>query len=236
MKSKGITVMDWGVAPPRSSMTAVWVTAIVTYLIGGAAFAVASRLLTGEWSMLAAGVFVVASVGVAAVRWRDPGAKWLRLHRARPPASGEGARLINIVQGLSADVGIPAPKVLVIDEGGPNVMVTGGGRPAVAATAAFLEAASRTETEAAVAFCLGRLVSGEARRTTAMLAGSPTRPERVGLALDAMAVSITRYPPGMIKALELCEPASGRDAPLWFCGRPPTHEETQQRAGALADL
>lgn len=236
MKQRDLRVKDWGVAPPNASMAVVWASAIGIYTIGGVAFLVTSRLLTGEWSLAAAAVFVVASIAVAALRWRDPGARWLKMHSARPPASGEAARLVNVVQGLSDDLGIPAPRLLIIDEGPPNLMVTGGARAAIAVRKSLIEGASRTETEAAVAFCLGRIVSGEARRTTVILAGSPTRPQRVGLSLDVTAVSITRYPPGMIKALERCEPATGRDAALWFCGAPPTHDETGKRVQALGDL
>jgi Zn-dependent protease with chaperone function len=236
MKQRELQVKDWGVTPPNGSMAVVWASAAGVYLVGGLAFLLTSRLLTGEWSIPTAVIFVVASIAVAAFRWRDPGARWLKTHSARPPASGEAARLINVVQGLSDDLGIPAPRVLIIDEGPPNLMVTGGGRAAIAVRKSFADAASRTETEAAIAFCLGRIVSGEARRTTAILSGSPTRPQRVGLSLDVLAVSITRYPPGMIKALERCEPVTGRDAALWFCGAPPTHDETTKRIEALGDL
>lgn len=236
MKQRDLQLKDWGVAPPKNSMWPVWAGMVGAAAIGGVSFLVAFRLLNGQWSLVSPVAFILGWLIVSAVRFRDPGKRWLKVHSARPPASGEAARLMNVVRGLSDDLGIPAPRVLIIDGGPPNLMVTGGRRAAVAVRKSFAEEASRTETEAAVAFCLGRIASGEARRTTALLTGSPMRPQRVGLSLDVVAVSITRYPPGLIKALERCEPATGRDAALWFCGAPPTHDEASERIEALADL
>ncbi len=94
---------------------------------------------------------------------------------------------------------------------------------------------SRTESEAVAAFCMTRLISGEARRTTYLL-GADRRPDPVGTSVDGAAAALTRYPPALIAVLEKATPVEGRDAALWMVGTSKTHAPLQDRVSFLADL
>lgn len=220
---------DWGTDAPETGVAGAFLIEGIVALVGGAiGLFVAGPLI---------GVGVALALLVAAgMRVQVRGRTALRASGARPLAEGEGLRLRNIVAGLCEERGMTPPGLWLIPEGGPNAMVAWAGGGHMAVTASLIESFSRTETEAAVAHCLARISSGEARRTSLLVGVGFPRPERVGTKLDVMAVAITRYPPALIKVLERSELRNGRFAPLWLAGEPPSHEERAARIAALEDL
>lgn len=164
----------------------------------------------------------------------------LRRLGARGLQPGEGARLRNISSGLSKDLGVPAPALMVIPEGGPNAWIRAGGKGGVlAVTATLLDTFTRTEIEAVVAHCLARMhgrdfvYSNLAARWSDLGAGLAPR---IGTSHDARAVALTLYPPGLVDALEKADGKIRLYAPLWFVADAPSHQPVAERVAALSDL
>ena len=155
----------------------------------------------------------VATAGVAlALLVRRSGSLALRLVGARPTDPVAHARLHNLVEGLCAGVGLPRPRLLVLDDEAPNSLSLGR-EPASASlvvTSGLLERLSRIELEGVVAHELGHVKAHDiAPATAAVLVGLVVPglvPRLVGpereAAADVAGASFTRYPPGLTSALE----------------------------------
>lgn len=139
------------------------------------------------------------------------------------PADGpEAANLHNLVEGLSATAGVPIPQLLVLTTPSVNMLVVGTDvdHATIVATSGLLEQLSRVELEAVVARAFVQLRQGDIYSATmgirlerspmtrlfASVLGHRTDlddPDRDVL-LDRAAVTLTRYPPGLVGALTSC--------------------------------
>ncbi|CAN5704927.1 hypothetical protein BH20ACT23_BH20ACT23_07150 [soil metagenome] len=195
-------------------------------------------LPAGVAPLLVAALIALYLLAVAA--WvRSQGSRALSAVQARPGRPGELARLENLVQGLSSDLGIPPPDLLVTDEPGPNALVAKRSGHVVVVTADLARDFSRTELEAVLAHCLVRVASDQVAAAQAGLALGPLGAGLGGLTGgpdDVLTAGVTRYPPALASAIERCEPRRGRFAALWFVAEGPSHAPSERRISVLGDL
>ena len=157
------------------------------------------------------------------------------------------ARLVNLVDGLCLVAGVHRPHLRIVDGQWPLAMAVSesGSAGTIVVSEGLAHGFDRLEMEAVVAHLISRLRSGEAALATYVVAfdlmsarlGVPalgrwvrraTLEESAILAADLAACSVTRYPPGLVAALDKIESwsrdsARGIDigvpnatAPLWF--------------------
>lgn len=174
------------------------------------------------WSVLAVSGLPLAGLLVAA--FVAAGVVWLLVSRAdayalgrcgaTPADPGTHPRFHNVVEGLCAAAGLPKPALLVIeDEAAPNALALGR-EPRTASlvvTSGLLEKLNRIELEGVLAHELTHVKSGDTRASTIAVAtvgrfAPGLVPKAVGgpreTLADVTGVSLTRYPPGLISALE----------------------------------
>lgn len=202
-------------------------------------------------------VLVVVTAGVAAACWMGAGAVVLRLAGGAPPpltATGP-ARLANLVESIAVAVGVPEPALRVVDDPAPNALVTGRDprHATLVVTAGLLERLDRLALEAVVAQQLSIIRAGSThRRDVAVavlgtagrfvqplgrLAAGAAAAER---AADIAAVAVTRYPPGLLSALDAVAGgpevgASATLAPLWFVP-PGSADDLRLRVETMREL
>ncbi|MGO9661454.1 MAG: hypothetical protein ACLQVK_22640 [Acidimicrobiales bacterium] len=142
----------------------------------------------------------------------------------------EHARLLNVVDGLCATVGARQPEIRVRQESGLNAAVCGRRRKSatLVVTQALLDELTRIELEGVIAQQLTRIRCYDMLPATVTVAtlgigATMLSPAEPITAMDRAAVSFTRYPPGLIGALEKLEAkgtgvrgASRANAALWF--------------------
>ena len=142
----------------------------------------------------------------------------------------QDARLVNLVDGLCATIGARRPQLRVRDELTLNAAVCGRrrGSATLAVTQGLLDHLNRVELEGVIAQQLTRIRSYDMLPATVTVAtlgifSTMLSPAEPITAMDRAAVSFTRYPPGLIGALEkmLAEGTEVRggartNAPLWF--------------------
>jgi heat shock protein HtpX len=178
----------------------------------------------------------------------------VRSLQASPADPHDHARALNLVEGLCAMVGIPAPTLLVLDDPSLNALATAGrhGTGTVVLTSGLHGALSRVEMEGVVAEQLSRIKRGDAGAGTsaamlrlAVLPGGASLLRWVtggATAQDAdeQAVRLTRYPPGLAAALVKLrddttptESATRANAHLWL---EPPGEPLEARIEALREL
>jgi heat shock protein HtpX len=140
------------------------------------------------------------------------------------------ARLLNLVEGLCATIGLREPEVRVRGETTLNAAVCGRRRRSatLVATQGLLDQLDRMELEGVVAQLLTRVRCYDmlpATVTVATLGIGATllSPPEPVTAMDRAAVAFTRYPPALASALEKMEAkgtevkgASRATAQLWF--------------------
>jgi heat shock protein HtpX len=162
---------------------------------------------------------VIAGAGSFVAYWKSD-AVALRMAHARPADPEQYARLHNVVEGLCIAAGLPKPRVYVIDDPAPNAFATGRSprHAALAVTTGLLDKMNRIELEGVLAHELSHVKNYDILVSTVAvtLVGLPAVVLRpvfgpvVPLALgrsregsaDVSGVSLTRYPPGLISALE----------------------------------
>jgi heat shock protein HtpX len=156
-----------------------------------------------------------AVVGVLA--WRRAGAVTAVLNAmgARRLREGEYPRYSNLIEGLGMSSGVAEPRLYVVDD--PRRQRRHrrrwATRACVVVTSGLLDAADRIALEAVLAQQVAHLSGGDAEAATAAFAFRTTVGWRHGLdrllparreeLCDLNALDFTRYPPGMISALEL---------------------------------
>lgn len=140
---------------------------------------------------------------------------------ARPATENDSANLLNLVEGLSATAGVPVPKIHIVQNAGANmcVLAVSPQTAAVVVTSGLVSALNRIELEAVVARALAAIRQGDAVlptlrvkvKSTAFLGifgGSLDSDvndlEEAEVLADRAGVTVTRYPPAMISALESC--------------------------------
>jgi heat shock protein HtpX len=187
---------------------------------------------------------------------------------AAPSPADRDLRLHNLVEGLCVAAGLPKPHLHVVDDPALNACAVGRGprTASVVVTSGLLETMDRIELEAVLAHEMARVRDHDTLPATLAvvlvgfpaLAGPIGRPfhplVRAGMRwclgpgrtfeADVAAVDLTRYPPGLIAALQRIQEtgsavrsASAATAPLWIApplgdGDPPL----EVRIAALREL
>jgi heat shock protein HtpX len=162
---------------------------------------------------------VVAGVLAFIAYWKSD-AIALRMAHARPADPEQYARLHNVIEGLCIAAGLPKPELYVIDDPAPNAFATGRNQrhAAIAVTTGLLDKLSRIELEGVLAHELNHVKNDDILPSTLAVTfvGLPAvlLPPVFGpimrLAVDSRressadvnGVALTRYPPGLISALE----------------------------------
>ncbi len=180
-------------------------------------------------AFLIAGIALACLIAIAAVTmWvRSPGVLARRLGgtlvtaERRPAALGatDAARLVDVAEGLFAVFGFPCAEIRILDDPSANAISVGRSpdRGVVLVTSGLVLLLDRIELEAVLAHELAHLKRGDTvsgsiavlgfdplGRYVAVFARIADRiagTEREALA-DLAAVGVTRYPPGLISALE----------------------------------
>lgn len=213
-------------------------------------------------------VAVAVSLLVAGVAYATCDTLALAMTRTYDADPVGHARLHNLAEGLCFSSGLPKPEVRVVDDPALNAFTAGRGpkRAAVVVTTGLVAELSRVEMEAVVAHELSHVKSHDVLVSTlavplvslpASLLPGPAAAWLVGAVLgaarepmaDVSAVSLTRYPPGLIAALEklrdghvVVRAGARATAHLWI--EPPvpanyrlgTHPPLDERVEALRDL
>lgn len=191
---------------------------------------------------LAVAVAVVVAAAVTVVRARRTDERIAAAVGARPVAEAAVPRLASAVEHVAMAVGVSPPRLHVVDDTARNAVVWGSGRgPAsLAVTSGLLDAAEPIELEAVVAHLLtdvrdglveaptvatamlGPLAAGPLAGVVARLAEAGADDRRIVLA-DLEGAKATRYPPGVVAALEHVRGGSSHVArspkplqALWF--------------------
>lgn len=157
-----------------------------------------------------------AGAVVGIVAWRRAGAVTAVLNAmgARRLRDGEHPRYANLIEGLAMASGVAEPRLYVVDDPSANAATVAlGDEACVVVTSGLLDAADRMRLEAVLAQQVAHLAGGDAQAATAAHAFRTTVGWRHGLdrllparreeLCDLNALDFTRYPPGMIAALEL---------------------------------
>ncbi len=208
-------------------------------------------------------VGVVAAVGLHLIAWR----LLLRLAGGTRPSGEAEAVLENVLEGLCVSHGIPNPELRVIHSGSINSLAAARtpAHAAIIVTSGAVEQLERIELEGLVAHHLCRIRRGDAAFET--LAGvllawplstvgwlrrrvmDRVLPAGRGLAADFEAVSLTRYPPGLLSALMTLSGQSAQvpsptvaalhmwiDEPDWGIADAIRHPRLETRIAALTEL
>ncbi|MEO7836738.1 MAG: M48 family metalloprotease [Acidimicrobiales bacterium] len=217
---------------------------------------------------LVAGVIVAVVLALAA--YRKSAALVLALCGARLADPVEYARLHNLVEGLCSTAGLPKPGVYVVDDDALNAFATGRSprHAAIVVTTGLVSRMNRIELEGLLAHELSHVKNRDTLVSTlavtvvgpvtfllplpkvARLMHAAVGRRREALA-DLTGVSLTRYPPGLIAAMEklgdgttVVQSASRATAHLWLesplsCkdgSRLHTHAPLEERIAALREL
>jgi heat shock protein HtpX len=137
----------------------------------------------------------------------------LAMNHARQVEAEEHPRYHNLVEGLCIAAGLPKPRLYLIDDPAPNAFATGRNpaHAAVVITTGLLEKMDRIELEGVLAHELSHIRSydvlvGTIAVTLVGLVAPPLVPLAVNRRQESLAdvtgVGLTRYPPGLISALE----------------------------------
>lgn len=139
---------------------------------------------------------------------------------------GDAPRLENLVEGLCVANGIVRPRLVVVEAPAHNACAVGLNprHSTLIVTRGLLDHLTRIELEGVVARELALVKSGHAALATvvAVIASfSPALaqrllPERADVVADMAAVGLTRYPPGLLDALDKIRRDPGLDqVPRW---------------------
>ena len=227
----------------------------------GAVIAVVIAVVLALVGLGLVGLAIALVVGAAAAfaRYRTSDAAVLRLSGAVEADPARHARLHNLVEGLCIASGLPKPRLYVIDDAAPNAFAIGRSpqHAAIAVTTGLLDKLNRVELEAVLAHELSHVKSGDIlvatlavtmvgfvplpapeRSRLVQLAVSPGRAARA----DVSAVEMTRYPPGLIAALEklrddptVVRAGSPAMAHLWIEAPVPSADAEGRAAGGDRD-
>lgn len=172
----------------------------------------------------------------------------------------DASRLENLVEGLCLTNGITPPRLMVIDSSSRNILAVGVDEEgsALVVTRGLLDNLNRMELEGVVARQLWLIKHGDTAMATLVAAIAPLWSglvdrlvaSRIDVVADIEAVGLTRYPPGLVSALEsIGEDHEVNSAPSWTRhlwiedpgasagGRPSTsHSPIDERLATLREL
>jgi heat shock protein HtpX len=246
---------SWALAAGFVAAVAL-VLVLVALLLGGGLLGVALALV------------VAAAAGAAA--WSTSDRVALRVGRARPAPAADFARYHNVVEGLCVASGLPKPRLHVVDDPALNAFTTGRNprQAAVVVTTGLLDGLNRMELEGVLAHELAHVRNNDVLVSTlaVTMVGLPVVPGpllaplvlplmrlAVGEGREARAdlagVEVTRYPPGLISALEKLSGSSTTPratslatAHLWIAEptganrRSGTHQPLEERIALLREM
>lgn len=174
-------------------------------------------------------------------------------------SAAEEARFEDVTESLCALLGLSSPSLLVLVDDAPNAVSTGArpGLVTLAVTSGLLRRLERIEVEAVIAHELAHMKRGDtlsgglaaALRRRLGFAGAVTRhlacyvegAERE-LEADLAAVQATRYPPGLVAALQSSEDAVARGQSVppesetqWLVSRSSSREQGDDGGFGLAE-
>lgn len=226
----------------------VWTLVVVDALVVALVGLIIGIIARAWWLGLVVGL--VVGVAAMAVVIRAGAGMILRRCGARTAPAGEYPRFHNLVEGLCVSYGLDKPDLYVLDDPARNAMALGRDHhhAAIAVTTGLLGDLERIELEAVLAHELARIRRLDIGPATAaaVLWGAPGIRQRVvghGREVDADsdACGITRYPPGLIAALEKVREhraaahTGGRfGAQLWFADPLPSEYGSGQNVRRLA--
>ena len=135
----------------------VFIVVVLAYLVG-------EYLGNGSGAAIVPFAFLFA-VGSAWVSYFAGDKLVLAQSRARELGPGEETELRNIVETLAIGLGIPTPKLYVIEDSAPNAFATGRdpAHASVAVTRGLLDKLDRTETEGVIAHELSHVGNRDIR-------------------------------------------------------------------------
>jgi heat shock protein HtpX len=201
---------------------------------------------------------VLAAPWVAFARTGDGAARSALGGRPADPVAD--ARLHNLVDGLCGGAGVPKPVLVVLEDPAPNALAFGPDprHATLAVTTGLLGLLGRVELEGVLARELATIKQHETAPATVAVALlrvlAPIGPvaswvrhtatATPAAAVDASGVAITRYPPGLVAALEKLRAAgtgvrvgSPATAHLWVVPPDPSlHPPLEERIAALREL
>ena len=195
---------------------------VIAFVVGVAVAGALVSVVVG----VVVGVVAAAVVGLGV--WWGGAAVVFRLTGARVTGMDEQPRMHNLIDGLCAASGIPKPTLRIVDDDVPNALTVGihPRRATIVITTGLVVSMGRIELEAVMAHEVSHIkVHDILSGTVAVMSLGPVAalvppvaritswgagPNREALA-DLAAVAITRYPPGLISALE--KVGAGRPAP-----------------------
>ncbi len=191
----------------------LWAAGLVVVIL------VVSLVLLRPLVALSFALVAAAVITVVAVLKANDVALWMV--GAQPAHPVEDARLHNLVESLCFSSGLPKPGVYVVDDSAVNAFAAGRSprEAAIGVTSGLVDSFTRVELEAVLAHELSRVKSYDVLVSTlaVTMVGLITSflPDGVSARLvngaigarqdsaaDITGVSLTRYPPGLISALE----------------------------------
>jgi heat shock protein HtpX len=190
-------------------------------LAPGAAVGAAAGAVAGVFAGAPAGAAVAAVLAVAgaAATWRAGAPVALALCRARPAGPAEQPRLHNLVEGLCAAAGLSKPHLYVVEDQWRNSFAVGRSprHASLVVTTGLIDSLDRVELEGVLAHELSHVKADDVSLSSVVAAtlgcaavlvpalcraaNAVAGRDREQLA-DLAAVTLTRYPPGLISALE----------------------------------
>lgn len=186
------------------------VLGLVLVLVAGVLIGIVVAVLLGAVGALGWMAWVGASFAAARER--------VVSGLGRPAGDDEMPRMRNALEGVAILTGVAVPDLRVLERDCANALVACGQESStVVVTSGLMQGCGAVEAEALAAWLLGTVRDGSAQcatlgaalppvlaRLAALDAGSLARllgAQRAVVA-DAAAVSITRYPPGLVAALQ----------------------------------
>ncbi len=180
-------------------------------LLAGLAVGLVATLVLGPLGLGIGFLCLVVAARLGVVAERRSADRLLQVVGTRPASPQDHPRLHNAIDGLCLVQGIDPPPLHVVDVPTGNAAVLGSPDPVLVFTAGALDALEVVELEGLVADLLVRATAGDlaAQTGAAAYGGLPgsgrmrrrwVRPDRQ-VRFDLEAASVTRYPPGLQRAL-----------------------------------
>ena len=180
-------------------------------LLAGLAVGLVATLVLGLLGLGIGVLCLVVAARLGVVAGRRSADRLLQVVGTRPASPQDHPRLHNAIDGLCLVQGIDPPALHIVDVPTGNAAVLGSPDPVLVFTAGALDALEVVELEGLVADLLVRATDGDlaAQTGAAAYGGLPgsgrmrrrwVRPDRQ-VRFDLEAASVTRYPPGLQRAL-----------------------------------